>query len=328
MNFQQELQTALLAVRKASTLCASVQFSLITSDTLEKKDRSPVTIADFGSQAVVSSILADSFADDPLVGEEDSQDLEQNPDMLDKVFSLVREQIPGINKENMLHAIARGAVEPDYHGRYWTLDPIDGTKGFLRKEQYAVALALIEDGEVKLGVLGCPNLPLDFSDPEKGYGCILYAVRGEGAFMCDMQGENSTAIHADGNVDSSTARFVESVESAHSAHSVHAKISAALGITSEPLRIDSQCKYAAVGRGDVSIYLRYPKDDVYREKIWDHAAGLIVVEEAGGRVTDIFGEPLNFTLGRTLRENRGVVATNGALHDHIISIISELQQSR
>jgi len=123
VNFQQELQTALLAVRKASTLCASVQFSLITSDTLEKKDRSPVTIADFGSQAVVSSILADSFADDPLVGEEDSQDLEQNPDMLDKVFSLVREQIPGINKENMLHAIARGAVEPDYHGRYWTLDP-------------------------------------------------------------------------------------------------------------------------------------------------------------------------------------------------------------
>ena len=327
MTFKKELDSALLAVRKASKLCAGVQFSLITSDTLEKKDRSPVTIADFGSQAVVSSILSKSFPDDPLVGEEDIQGLQQNPTMLAKVFSLVQEQISGVTKEDMLHAIARGANEPDYHGRFWTLDPIDGTKGFLRKEQYAVALALIVDGEIKLGVLGCPNLPLDFSDPAKGYGCILYAVRGDGAFMCDMQGEHAAPVHVNGNVDSSMARFVESVESAHSAHSVHAQISSGLGITAEPLRIDSQCKYAAVGRGDVSIYLRYPKDDVYREKIWDHAAGLIVVEEAGGKVTDIFGAPLNFTLGRTLEKNRGVVATNGALHDKIISIISNLQAS-
>ena len=209
MTLKTELEAALLAVRKASTLCASVQFSLITSDTLEKKDRSPVTIADFGSQAVVSSILSESFADDPLVGEEDIQDLKQNPDMLDKVFSLVREHIPGAGKEGMLQAIARGAVEPDYYGRFWTLDPIDGTKGFLRKEQYAVALALIEDGEIKLGILGCPNLPLDFSAPEKGAGFILYAVRGEGAFMCDMQVANITYVHAVGNVESSMARCVE-----------------------------------------------------------------------------------------------------------------------
>ena len=43
--------------------------------------------------------------------------------------------------------------------RYWTLDPIDGTKGFIRGDQYAIALALIEQGQVKVGVLGCPSLP-------------------------------------------------------------------------------------------------------------------------------------------------------------------------
>ena len=142
--------------------------------------------------------------------------------------------------------------------------------------------------------------------------------------MCDLQGENAMPIKADSAKDATLARFVESVESAHSAHSVHERISAALGISEKPLRIDSQCKYAAVGRGDVSIYLRFPKDDVYREKIWDHAAGVIVVEEAGGKVTDIFGKPLDFTRGRKLTENRGVVATNGAFHDQIIKVISEL----
>ena len=59
-------------------------------------------------------------------------------------------------------------------GRYWTLDPIDGTKGFLRGDQYAVALGLIDDGEVILGVLGCPNLP----NSDGSRGAIFSAVEG------------------------------------------------------------------------------------------------------------------------------------------------------
>lgn len=324
MAFEKEKQAALNAVIKASKLCAGVQFKLISEDTLQKKDRSPVTIADYGSQAVISSVLAAELPDDVLVGEEDSQELEQNKDMRDKVFGLVQEQLDDITESAMLAMIARGNEETDYNGRYWTCDPIDGTKGFLRKEQYGVALALVDGGEVKLGVLGCPNLPVDFNDPQAGAGCILYAIRGEGAFMCDLEGDNVKPVSVNKLQDTSAARFAESVETAHSAHSVHAKISEALGITAEPLRIDSQCKYAAVARGDVAIYLRYPKDDVYREKIWDHAAGLIIVEEAGGTVTDIFGKPLNFTIGRKLQENRGVVATNGAVHDKIIQVIGQL----
>jgi HAL2 family 3'(2'),5'-bisphosphate nucleotidase len=324
MAFEKELDAALLAVRTAAQLCKDTQFSLVTTDTLEKKDRSPVTIADFGSQAIVSSILFEHLPGDLLVGEEDVNELKQNNDMLKKVHHLVRKHLPDMSIEDLLASISRGNAEPDYGGRYWTVDPIDGTKGFLRKEQYAVALALVENGEIKLGVLGCPNLPLDLSAPEKDAGCIVYAVRGAGAFMCDLQGDNVVPIHVDGFVDAKMARFVESVESAHSAHSVHEKISSAMGITEKPLRIDSQCKYAAVARGDVSIYLRFPKDDVYREKIWDHAAGVIVVEEAGGAVTDVFGVPLDFTRGRTLAGNRGVVATSGAFHNQIINVISEL----
>ncbi|MBN1480298.1 3'(2'),5'-bisphosphate nucleotidase [candidate division KSB1 bacterium] len=324
MAYEQEKQTALEAVKKAAKLCASVQHNLIAADTLEKKDRSPVTIADYGSQAVISTMLARELPKDALVGEEDSLELEKNTDMREKVYTLVKEQLESIDEATMIKMIDRGNQETDYQSRYWTCDPIDGTKGFLRKEQYAVALALIEDGEVKLGVLGCPNLPLDFHNPTAGNGCILYAIRGKGAFMCDLEGEDIVKITVDKLQDPSRARFAESVESAHSAHSVHAQISEALGITTEPLRIDSQGKYAAVARGDVSIYLRYPKDDVYREKIWDHAAGLIIVEEAGGTVTDIYGKALNFSLGRKLLENRGVVATNGTVHDKIIEVIGKV----
>ena len=63
----------------------------------------------------------------------------------------------------------------------WTIDPIDGTKGFLRGEQYAVCLSLIVDAKVQLGVIGCPNLPVDPAAPERGIGCTFTAVRGHGA---------------------------------------------------------------------------------------------------------------------------------------------------
>jgi 3'-phosphoadenosine 5'-phosphosulfate (PAPS) 3'-phosphatase len=64
---------------------------------------------------------------------------------------------------------------------FWCLDPIDGTKGFLRGEQYAVCLALIVDSKVQLGVIGCPNLPQDASQPDGPRGAMFVAVRGQGA---------------------------------------------------------------------------------------------------------------------------------------------------
>jgi 3'(2'), 5'-bisphosphate nucleotidase len=122
----------------------------------------------------------------------------------------------------------------------------------------------------------------------------------------------------------SEARFCESVESGHSNQGDSANIATILGITAEPYRIDSQCKYAAVSRGDASIYLRLPTRADYQEKIWDHGAGSIVVEEAGGTVTDVTGTPLDFSLGRTLATNRGIIATNGRFHDEVVSAVQSV----
>ncbi|MEM9159058.1 MAG: inositol monophosphatase family protein, partial [Verrucomicrobiota bacterium] len=199
---------------------------------------------------------------------------------------------------------------------------IDGTKGFLRGDQYAVALALIEDGEIKLGVLGCPNLPIDANDPSGEKGCILFAVKGEGAYQAPVSNlDDATKISTDSVTDPAQASFCESVESGHTAHGRSAKIIESLGTDVEPFRMDSQCKYAAVSRGQASIYLRLPTRPGYEEKIWDHAAGVIVLQEAGGRISDTFGNPLDFSIGRTLKNNKGVVATTGGVHDAVVQAV-------
>jgi 3'(2'), 5'-bisphosphate nucleotidase len=81
--------------------------------------------------------------------------------------------------KQVLSSIDCGAHQGGAKGRFWTLDPIDGTKGFLRGEQFAVCLALIVDGQVQLGVLGCPNLGVEKNGSK---GALYVAVKGQGAF--------------------------------------------------------------------------------------------------------------------------------------------------
>ena len=119
-------------------------------------------------------------------------------------------------------------------------------------------------------------------------------------------------------------RLCESVESDHSSHSHSAQLMDKLGISADPVRLDSQTKYGVVARGDAEAYLRLPTRPGYREKIWDHGAGALIVQEAGGTVTDVAGKPLDFTKGRELTENRGVIVTHGPFHDQILKTLAEL----
>ncbi len=80
----------------------------------------------------------------------------------------------------------------------------------------------------------------------------------------------------------------------------------------------------AAGGGEVLLRLLSPKRPDYKEKIWDQAAGSIVVEEAGGRVTDLDGNALDFTRGKSLERNRGICATNGLLHDRVLTALADL----
>ncbi|HML96422.1 MAG TPA: 3'(2'),5'-bisphosphate nucleotidase [Thermodesulfobacteriota bacterium] len=326
MSYETELKAAVHAVANACRLCMNVQSALVSAESMTKKDKSPVTVADFGAQAVICGELVNAFPDVPIAGEEDSSDLRtpEGETLSAQVLEYVSAIAPGATKDGILGAIDSGNYDGGPSGRFWTLDPIDGTKGFLRGEQYAVALALIEDGEVVLGVLGCPNLPLDLGDPARGTGCVLTAVKGGGAYMRPLEGGEAVRISASEISDPSLAPICESVESAHSSHDESGRVAEILGVGVPPLRIDSQCKYAVIARGDASIYLRLPTRKDYTEKIWDHAAGSLIVEEAGGKVTDVTGKKLDFSRGRTLSENKGVIGTNGLVHDRVLAAVKEV----
>ncbi len=313
-----DLATAIAAVRSAARACRAVQERLVRPEALEKGDKSPVTVADFASQAIICAELERALPRDPVVGEEDADALRHQAPLLQAVVERVGEQRDAaVSAEQVIAWIDRGTAGANPE-RFWTLDPIDGTKGFLRREQYAIALALIEKGRVEIGVLGCPNLPLD-----GGLGALFTAVRGDATRMQDLWDPNASArpVAVAKLERAEQARFCESVESGHSDQDESARIAEILGIESEPFRIDSQCKYAAVARNDASIYLRLPTRADYQEKIWDHAAGSLVVECAGGRVTDADGAPLDFTQGTTLARNRGIVATCGTIHDEVIAAV-------
>ncbi|MBZ0258922.1 3'(2'),5'-bisphosphate nucleotidase [bacterium] len=323
MNYAKERQVAIDAVRAASRLCQRVQQTLVTEETLTKKDRSPVTVADFGSQAVASLRLLAAFPDIPIVGEEDASELRQteNATLKQRVLECAAPEANGASEDEILGVIDKGNAAGGASGRFWTIDPIDGTKGFLRAEQYAVALGLIENGEVVLGVLGCPNLPIDPKQPDGANGCLFVGVKGCGAAQIPLDGDGETPIHVSDIADPSAASFVESVESGHSSHGHAEQIAERLGVTQPPVRMDSQCKYAAVARGEASIYLRLPTRADYVEKIWDHAAGVIVIQEAGGVVSDVNGNALDFSQGRRLENNKGVVASNGKLQSQVVDVV-------
>ena len=324
-----ERRFAIEAVVSAAQLTKAVRDDFDPeAEAVSKADSSPVTVADLGAQALVSMALAEVLPDDPMMGEEDFGQLAESPELAESVLQRVRAQRPEVTLDQVREALDRCDDPAGPGRRWWTLDPVDGTKGFLRNEQYAIALALVEDGEVVVAAMGCPNLPYcgEPGDPNVGgpIGVLFIAERGAGTRMmplfeadADRAGE---PVHAAAPASTAEARYAESVEAAHSNQSEAARIGAALGITAEPVRLDSQTKYAMVARGDASIYLRVPRGD-YRENIWDHAAGMLVVSEAGGRVSDVEGKPFDITTGQRMTGNRGAVVTAASIHDEVVAVV-------
>lgn len=311
------------AVRRASRVAVAVQAELAV-ESMQKQDRSPVTVADYAAQAVICRELLHAYPDDPIIGEEDASPLRagEHRAFLPRVHAVVSAEVGG-TPEDVVAWIDRGGAR-DYRPRFWTLDPIDGTKGFLRQQQYAIALALIIDGQVTVAALGCPGLPFDTDASTTG--TLFTAVRGRGTSVQPLFQEAEARRARVSTVDAlPRLRMCESVESAHSQHDQSAELVRHLGIEADPVRLDSQAKYGLVARGDAEVYLRLPTRKDYREMIWDHAAGALIVQEAGGAVTDIDGRPLDFTRGRTLAENRGVLVSHGPIHDRVLAALQELR---
>lgn len=171
-----ELATAINAVQRAAYIIRSLQRLLLqsTKTTSTKVDDTPVTVADFAVQAFIIDALSRAFPTDLFIAEEDSATVRSNNAICSSVLSILQlatgdRWTPG----RLYAALDKGShcdagsshhtaqpASPSQPQRVWVLDPIDGTKGFLRGEHCCTGLGLLVDGAVHLSVLGCPNLNL------------------------------------------------------------------------------------------------------------------------------------------------------------------------
>ena len=297
---------------------------------LLKDDRSPVTVADLAVQVAITAALRASNVDhaDRIVGEEGIDSLDDGgPAMVEQLLRLSGEALDSAGlgaaapstESDLRELLDAGGLDPVSEGRkaFWSLDPIDGTKGFLRGQQFAIALGLVDDGDPVVGLLGCPHLALGESqdygaaDP---VGSIYLGVIGKGAFagpatsigVADLNPISVSPSPPDGQV-----RVCLSYEKAHGDQDRTSAALEATGVSTTPIRIDSQCKYAMVASGRADLYLRLAREG-YREKSWDHAGGCAVVRAAGGIVESISGKPLGIE-GRWVDAPGGIVVRTPAI---------------
>ncbi len=325
MNLNKELETAKTIARMAASICQSVQAEMVNH--AEKAGHGPVTIADYASQALILSGLAQNFADDAVLAEERAEEfmLLLSEEERRLVQRYVEDALGGYVFDEDVSAWLEFGRQREA-SRLWVVDPIDGTKGFVAGRHYCVAIGLLIDFEPVLGVLASPGFYSDEVDPPPDPGVLTYAVRGGGAFMEALGGGEREPVRASATADPQRAILLTSFEDAHSDRTLVERVSAALGRGPEAptRRLDSQDKHAMIANGMGDLYLRLVPSPTFRERLWDHTAGYVIVTEAGGKVTDLRGEPLDFTAGPTFERNRGVLFSNGYLHAAVVAALREI----
>lgn len=381
-KINKDLELACLTVQRASKLTKLVLAS-VDKGAQDKKDNSPVTIADFAAQALIISAIHHVFPDDGFVGEETSTALRENPELLKRVWGLVSSfssehlrKGEGVSEkdlnilstpstpEEMLDLIDLGGKgQGGSKGRIWVLDPVDGTATFIQGQQYVVCLALLEDGQQRLGVLGCPNLPVGASQvhedivDKEGDGQMVFAIAGHGAFTRPMDFSSipptSSSSSAGGpllkpavplpkiagsSLKPSDVRFVDCEASGSTDPQKHALVASKLG-ASWPAAVNiwsSQMRYIAVavgagasqereeeGKGGNTL-IKIPRNESYRSCVWDHAGGMLIAQEVGCVVTDVHGRTVNCGLGRTLADSVGLVVAPASIHSEVLRAVKEV----
>lgn len=308
----------------------SVRFAsaLASAPETRKSDASPVTAADLALQALLAIGLAEIDPGAAIVGEESTQVFRApGGDALRRlVHEFVRSARPGLSGADIDRAIDAGGADGT-SDRQWVIDPIDGTRGYLRGQQYCSCLAYLERGVVRFGAAGCPRL----------------GVASEGAFVAATEGGGTwrwSGVRPDGpaqRVAAASARRDPLVACESPEVSPRAKrrlrtlgeTLAASGADRAPLvalPMESQCKFVLVATGEADLAIRFPPRDQAAggaDMVWDYAGAVLMVEEAGGRMTDCEGQPLRFGRGRSIEGNRGVLAGAPWLHAAVVAALPE-----
>ncbi|CAK3925292.1 3 (2),5 -bisphosphate nucleotidase [Lecanosticta acicola] len=349
-KLQKELEIACTAVQHCAVLTQRLQRETVGQDSqIKKSDFSPVSIGDFACQALLTAATQSAFRGDKYLAEESADDLRQNASLLDQVWQLIQDVKPAFASSNLAVPASRqevcdlidrgGKNQKSDEGRTWVFDPIDGTQTFLRGQQYALNCAFMIDGKEEIGIIGCPNLQVDSDTVSEddvdhnGMGLMIFAVRGEGTWMRPMQsgGTLLPATRLERHGDTATLdKLVWSDCSTYTSTILHLHQQVAAKLNTPWPGVDlfsSLMKYAALGLGRCHIVMRIFKYASWRSNMWDHAGGVLIFEEAGGKVTDLNGKPIDFTQGRKMAENYGLLCAPSSVHAEVLQSIHETLQA-
>lgn len=341
------------ALSAGAALCRYMQPRLRETDQITKSDASPVTTADLACQALIHHHLRQSGLLEmcPMLAEESASIFSgpSGPALLEAVCQLLdpgRQTPastslppgapcfwPGVTPQDVRRAIDDGrpgeiGIEgPGVPRRYWTLDPIDGTRGFVAGRAYAVCLALVDRGQPVLCALACPTLPPSAlhstppsapnPDADADAGCLLIAsarpteggelsIAGTGVeeYPLSAQGVGATASLVKGvllsrpslSPSTAEARWALGVDRSERDIRLVDAIRAESGARTPHIGMDSQAKYALLVRDLADVYLRlHPRMRVMR--VWDHAAGIGLCQAIGYEASTLQGATLDFAMG-------------------------------
>lgn len=335
--FERELKIAELTAQKAALVTKRVLAS-VDQGIISKADNSPVTLADYASQALVVASIRRNFPGDRILAEEEASAIRSSPEMTEKIWNLVSttqlndaesdELVPSpASVEDMLDCIdltGIAAARAD-KGRVWFIDPVDGTKDFIQRGPYSVCITLTIDGLEKVMSFASPLMDyqdgtykMDVGSPPTN-GFILAAVRGNGATIRPI---GPGALLEAQTIPPIVEPDIKDIEFADNGkpgiHPVRLAIAEKLGAKFGPTKLaGAQARYLALGLGLCHVTIRTPLlSDL--DYVYDHAGGTMFFEECGGKVTDLNGRSPDFSLGRTLSGTVGVVASHPGIHSRIL----------
>ncbi|MCY7345422.1 MAG: 3'(2'),5'-bisphosphate nucleotidase CysQ [Pyrinomonadaceae bacterium] len=183
--------------------------------------------------------------------------------------------------------------------RVWIVDPLDGTSGFVeRTGDFAVQIGLAESGAAVLGVVFMPLQNI-----------LYFAVKGGGTFVIENN-EPPKPLRVSGKTDFAQMSLASS---RHHRSPRMSRIVEKLGLQAEVQRGSVGLKVGLIAQQFADLYIHLSP----RTKHWDTCAPEIILREAGGEMTDLFGEQIIYNTS-DVRNLNGVLATNGAAHSQAV----------
>jgi len=301
-QFIKELTLAVDLVKNASKF--TEWFKKEGVSTYKKRDQSPVTMADYASQIFIISRLKEAFPKDEIIAEESEQGI------IDKISA---DQIKQCFKKNNFRNIPDMEKYLNYRGsssnRQWTIDPIDGTKGYMEGLTYAIGIGLMVDSDPRICAICVPN----------------YNNKGLAIFTAE-QGSGAKVSYSGDVFNSIQVSDQKNVKESRMCHSLHydlpwvPQFAEKIGIKSR-IQLDSMAKFCLIADGSYDIYIKPIMG--LTAYTWDYLPGDLLVREAGGKVTDLDEERLKYENEEILLRAPGIITTNGLLHDEISMFIRD-----